>query len=70
MNIAKLRLADEVCENKDEEEIISETSEFAKNQIILANELTEILNGEAKYIEMDEADQRLEDAIKKQEGTY
>lgn len=50
-------------------EIISETAEFTKNQKLLASELVEILNGQAKFIEMDEADRRLEDIIKRHEGT-
>lgn len=78
MHTVKLRVNDGVYEkligllskfNKDEVEIISETSDFAKNQKLLANELTEILNGQARFIEMDEADQRLENIIIKHEGT-
>jgi hypothetical protein len=55
--------------NKDEVEIIPETSDFEKNQKYLANELDEILNGKATFVEMGEAEQRLENIIKKHEGS-
>lgn len=53
--------------NKDEVEIIPETSDFAKNQKYLAGELNEILDGKARFVEMDEAEQRLENIFKKHE---
>ena len=46
--------------NKDEVEIISETSDFKQNQSYLSDELNEILTGKTKFIEMEEAEQRLE----------
>jgi hypothetical protein len=78
MHTVKLRVNDGVYDkliwllskfNKDEVEIIPETSDFAKNQKYLANELSEILNGKAKFVEMDEAEQRLENIIKKHEDS-
>ena len=54
--------------NKDEIEIIAETSDFKKNQKDLDHELKEILNGTARFIEMDEAEQRLENVIVKHEN--
>ena len=55
--------------NKDEVEIISETSDFKQNQSYLSNELDEILTGKARFIEMEEAEQRLENIIKKHESS-
>ena len=55
--------------NKDEVEIIPETSDFVKNQNYLTGELNEIINGKARFIEMDEAEQRLENIIKKHESS-
>lgn len=78
MHTVKLRVNDGVYDkliwllskfNKDEVEIIPETSDFTNNQRYLAGELNEILNGKAKFVEMDEAEQRLEDIIKKHEGS-
>jgi len=77
MHTVKLRVNDGVYEkliwllskfNKDEVEIIPETSDFTTNQKYLASELNEILNSKAKFIEMNEAEQRLENVIKKHEG--
>jgi hypothetical protein len=78
MHTVKLRVNDGVYDklilllskfNKDEVEIIPETSDFAKNQKYLDSELNEILNGKARFVEMDEADQRLESIIKKHESS-
>ena len=78
MHTVKLRVNDGVYDkliwllskfNKDEVEIITETSDFAKNQKYLAEELNEILNGKAGFIEIDEAEQRLENIIKKHESS-
>lgn len=77
MHTVKLRVNDGVYDkligllskfNKDEIEIIPETSDFVKNQKYLTNELNEILSGKAMFVEMDEAEQRLENIIKKHEG--
>jgi hypothetical protein len=78
MHTVKLRVNDEVYEklirllgkfSKDEIEIIAETSDFAKDQKYLAGELNEILNGNARFIEMEEAEQKLEIIIKKHESS-
>jgi hypothetical protein len=53
--------------NKDEIKIIADTSDFIKNQKYLDHELQEILNRTAHFIEMDEAEQRLENVIIKHE---
>lgn len=55
--------------NKDEVEIIPETSDFAKNQKYLAGELDDILKEKAKFIDIDETEQRLENVIKKHENS-
>lgn len=49
--------------NRDEIEIIADTSDFTKNQKYLAIELNEIRNGTANFIEIEEAEQRLENVI-------
>lgn len=78
MHTVKLRVNDEVYDKlirllgkfgKDEIEIITENADFAKNQKYLAGELNEILDGNARYIEMEEAEQRLEKIIKKHESS-
>jgi hypothetical protein len=78
MHTVRLRVNDRVYDkliwllskfNKDEIEIIPENSDFVKNQKYLAGELNEILKGEANFIEMDEAEQRLENIIKKHENS-
>ena len=55
--------------NKDEIEIIADTSDFTNNQKYLDHELKEILNGTAHFIELDEAEQRLENVIIKHENS-
>lgn len=76
MQTVRLRVNDRVYEkvlwllskfNKDEIEVIQETDDFVNNSNYLAKELNEILTGQAKFIEMDEAEQRLETIIKKHE---
>ena len=78
MHTVKLRVKDGVYDklilllskfNKDEIVIIPETSAFAKNQNYLTDELNEILIGKARFIEMEEVEQRLENIIKKHEGS-
>jgi hypothetical protein len=77
MHTVKLRVNDGVYDklilllskfSKDEVEIIPETSDFEKNQKYLDSELNEILNGKARFVGMDEAEQRLENIIKKHES--
>ena len=46
--------------SKDEIEIISETEEFIRNQKYLAVELDEIVTGTAKFLELNEAEERFE----------
>ncbi len=78
MQTVRLRVNDRIYDkflwllskfNKDEIEVIPETNDFAKNQKYLSDELNEILSGKAKYIEMGEADRRLENIIKKRENS-
>ncbi len=78
MHTVRLRVNDGVYDkllgllskfSKDEVEIISETSDFVKNQNYLSDELNEILDGKASFIEMEEAEVRLENIIKKHESS-
>ncbi|NOU16347.1 MAG: tRNA pseudouridine synthase A [Bacteroidales bacterium] len=77
MHTLRLRVNDRIYDkfiwllskfNKDEIEVIPETNDFTKNQKYLAGELNEILNGKAKFVEMEEAEERLENIIKKNEN--
>jgi len=54
--------------DKDEIEIIADASDFIKNQKYLDQELNEILDGTANFMEIDEAEQRLENVIIKHEN--
>ena len=54
---------------KDEVEVISETAYFAKNQEYLSGELDEMNSGKSVFMEMNEAEQRIEKAIKKHEDS-
>jgi hypothetical protein len=51
-----------------EAEIISESFEFLENKKHLHAELDEILSGEATFVEVDEAESRLEGIIQKYEN--
>ena len=55
--------------NKDEVEVISEKEDFAKDQKYLVGELNEILDNKANFIAMEEAEQRLENVIKKHDNS-
>lgn len=55
--------------SEDEIEIISETFDLKINQKYLDHELKEILNGSARFIELDEVEQRLENVILKHENS-
>jgi hypothetical protein len=77
MHTLKLKVHDKVYDkliwllskfNKEEIEIIPESSDFASNKKYLDSELNDILTGKANFIEMDEAEQRLEKVIKKHEN--
>jgi hypothetical protein len=54
---------------KSEVEIISESSEFLEVKNYLNAELNEILNGQATFIDIDEAESRLESIIQKHEDS-
>jgi hypothetical protein len=78
MHTLKLRVNDRVYDkfiwllskfNKDEVEIIPDNTDFAINQKYLLGELNEIREGIAKFIDMDEAEQRLENSINKHENS-
>jgi hypothetical protein len=53
---------------KHEVEIINEDGEYFENQKYLEKELGEILSVNARFIEMDEAEERLENVIKQNEN--
>ena len=55
--------------SEDEIEIISETFDLKINQKYLDHELKEILNGSARFIELDEVEQKLENVILKHENS-
>ncbi len=78
MHTVRLRVNDRVYDkligllgkfSKDEVEVISETNDFIMNQKYLSGELNEILNGKAKFIEMDEVEQRLEKFLRNNENS-
>ncbi len=54
--------------SKDEVEVIPENHDFIMTQKYLSGELNEILNGKAKFMEMDKVEQRLENIIRKNEN--
>jgi hypothetical protein len=77
MHTVKLKVNDAVYEkfihllskfSKDEIQIITETPDFAENQKYLTGELNEILDGQARFVKMEEAEQMLENIIKKHEN--
>lgn len=55
--------------NKSEVEIISESSDFLEVKNYLHAELNEILKGQAIFIDIDEAESRLESIIQKHEDS-
>lgn len=55
--------------SRDEVEIIPESEDFIRNQKYLAGELNEIVSGKANYMELNEAETRLENVIKKHENS-
>jgi len=78
MHTVKLRVNDVVYDkliwllgkfDKDEIEIISDTSNFVKDQKYLALELKEILEGKASFMGIEEAEKRLENIIIKHENS-
>jgi len=72
MQTIKLRINDRIYDrllgilskfNKGEIEIIPEDAEFLKNQKHLESELNEMVQGIASYIDIEEAEKRLEAII-------
>ena len=77
MHTIRLKINDKVYDkiiwllskfNKQEVEIINEDAEFFENQKYLEKELSEMLSGDASFIEIDEAEERLEKVIKQNEN--
>ena len=77
MHTVRLRVNDRVYDkligllgkfSKDEVEVIPENHDFIMTQKYLYGELNEILNGKAKFMELDEVEQRLENIISKNEN--
>jgi hypothetical protein len=54
--------------NKEEVEIISGISDFMANKNYLSEELTDILNGKVRFIDINETELRFENIIKKDES--
>ncbi|HPW67054.1 MAG TPA: hypothetical protein PLY32_02480 [Salinivirgaceae bacterium] len=78
MKTIRLRINDRIYDkiiwllskfNSDEIEIISEDAEFVENQKYLNSELHEIMQGEAKFVDIKDVDDRLEAIIVKNENT-
>jgi len=77
MHTIRLKVNDKIYEkllwllskfSKDEIEIVVENSTFSSDQKYLEKELMEIMSGEAKFIGVEEAEERLEKSIKKHEN--
>jgi len=78
MQTIRLRINDRIYDkliwllskfNNDEIEIISENAEFIENQKYLNSELNEIIQGKAKFVDINEVNERLETIIAKNENT-
>ena len=78
MHTVKLRVNDRIYDKfiwliskftKDEVEIIPENADFTTTQKYLLDELNEIRQGTAKFIDLDQAENRLENSIKKYEDS-
>jgi flagellar motility protein MotE (MotC chaperone) len=54
--------------SKDEVEIIKEDKDFAANRSNLETELNEIVDGKARFVTLEDAEQRLENVIRKHEN--
>lgn len=76
MHTLKLKINDQVYDkfiwllekfSKDEVEIIMDESYFNETKKYLDAELDEIISGKAKFFTVNEAEQRLENLIKKHE---
>lgn len=78
MHTIRIRVNDKVYDklmwllgkfSPDELEIITEDKEYSQNQKYLANELKDIVEDNATFIDYDEAEKRLENIIKKNENS-
>ena len=54
--------------SKDDVEIIQEDPAFADNKSYLETELNEMVDGKAKFVTLEDAEQRLENVIRKHEN--
>jgi hypothetical protein len=54
--------------SKDEVEIIAEDPAFADSKAYLETELNEMVDGKAKFVTLEDAEQRLENVIRKHEN--
>jgi len=77
MHTIRLKVNDKIYEkllwllskfSKDEIEIVVENSTFNNDQTYLEKELNEIISGEAKFISVEEAEERLDKSIKQHEN--
>jgi len=78
MRTLKLRVDDKIYDkvlwllskfSKDEIEIIAEAPDFARDQKYLEGELSEIINGEARFMGVEEAEKRLDQIIDHHENS-
>ena len=78
MHTIRIRVNDKVYDklmwllgkfSPDELEIIAEDKEYSQNQKYLTNELKDIVEDNATFIDYDEAEKRLENIIKKNENS-
>ncbi len=77
MQTIRLRIDDKIYDrligvlskfSKDEVEIISENPTFLENQRSLNMELDEIIQGKAKFVDLNEVEERLETIIARNEN--
>jgi len=77
MHTVRLKIDDKVYEkliwllgkfSKDEVEVIPEDLEFIENQLYLTEELKEITEGKAIFVDFDQVNERLENVINKHEN--
>lgn len=53
--------------NKEDIEIIGENQEYLRNKKYLTEEYEDIINGKASFLEINEAEERIEKIIRKHE---